>query len=148
MSIPPKCLCFWCFLNICRPEFLPPMTSRWEWSSKPMTPEIPPQSVSPRWWVWPESVCVYVWTGATTATTSGGWWTRLTFSPLAPVRRTETCYNRRWVRKSEEGGGRGRKSLLQSLLLNLTHVNSKAASFYTQPLGFTDNNTEVFWINR
>lgn len=80
------------------------MTSRWGWSSKPMTHAIPPQFVSPQWWVWPGFACVSAWTGATTAMTSGGWWTPLIFSLLARVRRTETCCSRRWVRQSGEVG--------------------------------------------
>lgn len=90
------------YLITCRRKLRPPTTSRWEWSSRPTTRATPPQSASPRWWAWPGSDCASVWMGATTATTSGGSWTRRTSSPSARVRRTGTCCSLRWVRETEE----------------------------------------------
>lgn len=84
-------------LYACSPEFLPPMTSRQEWNWRRETRAIPTRCALPPSWAWWAPACACAWTAATTPTTSGGWWTRQTFSPSEPARGTGTCCSRHWV---------------------------------------------------
>lgn len=74
------------------------MSSRQGWSWRPRTHGTPHPPASPRWWAWQAHACGCAWTGPTTRTTSGAWWTPRRSSQLETARRTEACCSHLLVR--------------------------------------------------
>lgn len=74
-----------------RASRLPLTSSRQGWSWRPRTRATPHPPASPRWSAWQARACDYAWTGPTTRTTSGAWWTRQRSSQSVTARRTVAC---------------------------------------------------------